>query len=352
MSGVREVPLGTLIKPAKVVKAGSGTYPILSMTMHQGLVDQNQKFKKTVASKDLSGYKVVKRGQLVVSFPIDEGVLDFQQLYDEAIVSPAYGIWDLIEGAEVDINYLGFMLRSERSLAYYRSKLQGSTARRRSLPRDVFLALPIELPDLEEQKRFVQEKELLSIIQEKRERQQALFEELSVSHYEQFFSEEENFEWVKLGDITDKIGSGATPKGGSKSYKPEGVALIRSMNVHDRKFVYDGLVFIDDDQASALSSVEVQENDILLNITGASVARVCRAPKDVLPARVNQHVAIVRLKPNTVDPELLERYLTLPSVKRQLLRIATSGGATREALTKSQIKNLIIPVITAEILKS
>lgn len=187
MSSVKEVPLGTLIKPAKVVKAGSGTYPILSMTMHQGLVDQNQKFKKTVASKDLSGYKVVRRGQLVVSFPIDEGVLDFQQLYDEAIVSPAYGIWDLIEGAEVDINYLGFMLRSERSLAYYRSKLQGSTARRRSLPRDVFLALPIELPDLEEQKRFVQEKELLSIIQEKREHQQELLVELELSIYDQLF---------------------------------------------------------------------------------------------------------------------------------------------------------------------
>ena len=31
-----------------------------------------------------------------------------------------------------------------------------------------------------------------------------------------------------------------------------------------------------------------------LNITGASVARCCIVPEDVLPARVNQHVSIIR----------------------------------------------------------
>lgn len=202
----------------------------------------------------------------------------------------------------------------------------------------------IPLPPLEEQKKIAAEFTLTRLISQKRERQQELFEELSVSHYERYFGQRENFEWVKLGDITSKIGSGATPKGGSQAYKSEGIALIRSMNVHDRRFVYDGLAFIDDEQAAALSNVEVQENDILLNITGASVARVCRVPADVLPARVNQHVAIIRLNPGTIEPELLERYLTLPSAKKQLLKIATSGGATREAITKSQIARFTVPL--------
>lgn len=203
----------------------------------------------------------------------------------------------------------------------------------------------IPFPPLEEQKRIAAEFTLTRLISQKRERQQALFEELSISYYEHHFSQRENFNWIKLGDITSKIGSGATPKGGSQAYKAEGIALIRSMNVHDRRFVYEGLAFIDDDQAAALSNVEVQENDVLLNITGASVARVCRVPADVLPARVNQHVAIIRLKPGTIEPELLERYLTLPSVKKQLLKIATSGGATREAITKKQIQEFITPAI-------
>lgn len=40
------VDLGTLIHQAKVVRCGEGNYPVLSMTMHDGLVFQNDKFKK------------------------------------------------------------------------------------------------------------------------------------------------------------------------------------------------------------------------------------------------------------------------------------------------------------------
>src|SRR5258706_16338327 len=98
----------------------------------------------------------------------------------------------------------------------------------------------------------------------------------------------------KLKDITSKIGSGATPKGGGNNYKAKGISLIRSQNVLDFKFSYDGLAFIDDEQADDLKNVIVKEDDVLLNITGDSVARVCKVPKEILPARVNQHVVIIR----------------------------------------------------------
>lgn len=245
-------------------------------------------------------------------------------------------------GSEVDKYFLFYYLRKPEMVALANKETTGA-----NLPRISPKALEnlrINLPDLQTQKKLAEQYRVQDLIQQKRERQQELFEELSVSHYERYFGQRENFDWVKLGDITSKIGSGATPKGGSQAYKSEGIALIRSMNVHDRRFVRDGLAFIDDDQAAALSNVEVQENDILLNITGASVARVCRVPANVLPARVNQHVAIIRLNPGTIEPELLERYLTLPSAKKQLLKIATSGGATREAITKSQIARFTVPL--------
>lgn len=101
---LQHVTLGQLIKPAKLYRAGSGIFPILSMTMHDGLVEQAKKFKKRVASSDTSQYKVVKSNQLVVGFPIDEGVLSFQYLFDEAIVSPAYDVWDLQNDEQVDID--------------------------------------------------------------------------------------------------------------------------------------------------------------------------------------------------------------------------------------------------------
>ena len=251
------------------------------------------------------------------------------------------GFKSLIPGDQILPKFLYYWLIDHKE--YLQSLGVGATFK--ELSKKTVENIKLDLPPLEEQAKQVEIRDLQSIIAQKRERQQELFEELSVTHHEQHFSQKDKFDWVKLKDVTSKIGSGATPKGGSQAYKPEGIALIRSMNVHDRKFVYDGLAFIDEKQAAALSSVEVKENDILLNITGASVARVCRVPEDVLPARVNQHVAIIRLKPDTIEPELLERYLTLPSIKKQLLKIATSGGATREAITKTSIQHLRVPIL-------
>ena len=102
---------------------------------------------------------------------------------------------------------------------------------------------------------------------------------------------------VQLGNVCAKIGSGATPRGGKEAYKGGATALIRSQNIYNEGFHRDGLVYIDDNQSSELRNVEVQPDDVLLNITGDSVARCCQVAADVLPARVNQHVAIIRPQP-------------------------------------------------------
>ncbi len=145
----------------------------------------------------------------------------------------------------------------------------------------------------------------------------------------------------KLKDICLKIGSGATPRGGKEAYCDEGISLIRSQNVLDFAFSHDGLAHINEKQAEKLSNVEVKSQDILLNITGDSVARACAVDVRVLPARVNQHVAIIR--PN--EDEVLSSYILfyLQMMKPYLLQIA-AGGATRNALTKGMIENLELEV--------
>ena len=154
---------------------------------------------------------------------------------------------------------------------------------------------------------------------------------------------ENNWPMVRLGDITTKIGSGATPRGGKNSYKEEGIALIRSLNVYDFEFDKNDLAFIDEQQASLLANVEVKQNDILLNITGASVARCCMVPDWVLPARVNQHVSIVRTDPLRANPNYVLYTLNSHRYKHHLLTLA-QGGATRQALTKGTISDFEIPI--------
>jgi type I restriction enzyme, S subunit len=110
---------------------------------------------------------------------------------------------------------------------------------------------------------------------------------------------------IRLGDVCLKIGSGATPRGGSEVYLDSGVSLIRSQNIYNEGFKRDGLVFINSRHAEELGNVVVQEGDVLLNITGDSVARSCQVPDQVLPARVNQHVAIIRPDAKLLDPAFL-----------------------------------------------
>lgn len=149
-------------------------------------------------------------------------------------------------------------------------------------------------------------------------------------------------EWkeVRLWDVCSKIGSGATPSGGKEAYKGGDYHLIRSQNVLDFAFSKDGLASINDEQANKLKNVEIIQGDVLLNITGDSVARCCIVPSEILPARVNQHVAIIRPRKEELDNHYLLYYLQ--HYKRQLLQIA-SAGATRNAITKAMIENLILP---------
>lgn len=153
-----------------------------------------------------------------------------------------------------------------------------------------------------------------------------------------------SFQKFRLGDICLKIGSGATPRGGKDAYQNFGeYSLVRSQNILDFTFSKSGLAFINEEQASKLNNVTLEDRDILLNITGDSVARVCQIPKQFLPARVNQHVAIIRPNPEILNPEFLKYYLLNPRFKEYMLMLSSSG-ATRNAITKGMIEEFEVEV--------
>ncbi len=158
-------------------------------------------------------------------------------------------------------------------------------------------------------------------------------------------------EWkkVKLGESCTKIGSGATPKGGSTVYTSNGTSFIRSQNVYNLRFDYNGLTHINDEAAEKLKGVSVIENDILLNITGDSVARTCIVPNTILPARVNQHVAIIRAKSELLNQKYLNYYLASPAMQAYMLSLAVGKGASRNAITKLMIENFEVPCPPIEV---
>ena len=194
----------------------------------------------------------------------------------------------------------------------------------------------IPLPPLDIQQKIVTEIEVLEAKEKK-----------AKEEVETLKSEASNLfvldgEMVKLQYITTKIGSGATPRGGESAYAQSGITLIRSMNVYDNEFYPKGLAFIDDEQARKLNNVTVEENDILFNITGASVCRCCIVENKYLPARVNQHVSIIRTNEKAL-PKFVQQLLISSKFKTELLELA-DNSSTREAITKQQLEDFKIPL--------
>jgi type I restriction enzyme, S subunit len=150
----------------------------------------------------------------------------------------------------------------------------------------------------------------------------------------------------RLGEFSLKIGSGATPAGGESSYLPRRLnwALVRSQNVFDRRFSEEGLAYISDEQATRLSGVQIQSRDILLNITrdGITFGRACEAPRNILPAVVNQHVSIIRVDPKVADPGFIQAYLNHPDVKHYIESF--NAGGSRRAITKGHIESFCVPL--------
>ena len=219
-----------------------------------------------------------------------------------------------------------------------------------------FLTIEIDLPSITRQREIVAEYETLTrririneqIIQHLESTAQALYRKMFVDGIDKE-NLPEGWRMGTLGEICSKIGSGSTPKGGKDCYTNSGISLIRSMNVFDFRFSYDELAHISDIQAASLDSVTIEEKDILFNITGASVARCCMVPNNVLPARVNQHVMIIRSEKDFMSYYLL---CTLCSneAKRSLLGMSQSGS-TREAITKGEIESFKIVIPSTELLK-
>src|SRR5689334_2488318 len=100
----------------------------------------------------------------------------------------------------------------------------------------------------------------------------------------------EDWETPTIGALACYVGSGITPTGGSSVYKRQGITFIRSQNVTFQGLRLDDVAYIDSRTHQRMQRSEVSVNDVLINITGASIGRCCRVPDGLGPANVNQHV--------------------------------------------------------------
>ena len=205
---------GDIMSPARVIRCSERKLPVLSITMRNGIVEQNERFNKSIASKDRSNYKVVKNGQLVIAFPIDEGLIYTQDIVSEGIMSPAYNVWDVNYNL-VDRRFLVAYFHSSYAFTYYKAKLKGTTQRRRSMDKSDLLSMPIPVPPLAEQERIVDELDLLSSIIEKKKAQLKELDQLAQSIFYDMFGDpitnEKGWKVKKLKEVCENCDSMRKP---------------------------------------------------------------------------------------------------------------------------------------------
>lgn len=321
------------------------------------LKDFNNNFKNALKYVDEKSYKFLSKSE------INEGDLFISNVGNPGI---CYLVPNL--GKPVTLGPNGIRLRVNKYgntlfIKYYLQSPQGKkeinaittgTAQLKFNKTD-FRNLIFPLPPLAEQARIVAKLDALFAQHEimkkaleripkllKDFRQQVLTQAVTGKLTEQWRKGKSLLEWKIdiIKNITSKLGSGSTPRGGSDTYLAEGIPLVRSMNIVFGGIKLHGLAFINESQAKALRNSEIQFEDILLNITGASIGRLCLADKIVTGGRVNQHVFIIRPWTEIVLPKYLESYLCSNLIQRFIEE--KKYGAGMEAISKNQIENFEI----------
>ena len=162
-----------------------------------------------------------------------------------------------------------------------------------------------------------------------------------VTDEEKLFELPVGWEWVRLSALLQKIGAGSTPRGGREVYVSSGVKFLRSQNVWDDGLRLDGVAFIKPETHAKMASTVVAANDLLFNITGASIGRCAVVPSDFDEANVSQHVTIIR----TVLPGLnafLHKVLVSRHVQQTVMDVQV--GVSREGLSIAKLSQFLIPV--------
>jgi type I restriction enzyme S subunit len=323
----------------------------LSVNLSQGIcnlkyfqdprqVAENSKNDKIVRKGNFAYNRATTRNGEKISIAYREG--------EDCTVSSSYLTFKIIDEEQLNPYYLMMWFKRPEFDRYARFKSHGSAHEYFEWDEMCDVMLPV--PPIEEQRRVVAEYQAIEQRIENNRQLIAKLEQTAQAIYRKMFVDDIDPENLPagwhigtIGEFCSKIGSGATPSGGKQSYKKTGISLIRSMNVYDLRFTDNDLAKIDDCQALKLSNVIVEPEDVLFNITGVSVARCCKVIKKVLPARVNQHVMILRTI-NKNNSEYLLLTLNHPDNKMKLLSIS-EGASTREAITKSDVEHfaLLIP---------
>lgn len=322
-------------------RSETGEEELLSVSHYTGVTKKRDSLENEddfiSNAKTLVGYKKVAVNDLVSNIMLAwNGSLGISKY--EGITSPAYCVYRI--NGENNPHYYGYLFSTAIMKAEFRKKSFGIIDSRLRLYSDKFFSIPVAVPPKDEQDQIVnyikaKSKKIKHFIQKKQAFIELLNEQRQAVINHKLIIEDRK---VKIKYCVTKIGAGVTPTGGATVYKNSGVIFLRSQNIHNDGLRLDDVAFITEDIHNSMNGSQVKKDDVLINITGASIGRTYVFELDE-EANVNQHVCILRPIKDKILPKFLMLQLQSDMIQNQ---IKTIEGASREGLTNSTLKNYYI----------
>lgn len=335
--------LGEIITEYKETVDSECTLPILTSSKTEGVILQEEHFGRK-QQHDITGYNILPRNYCTYRNRSDgvDFTFNINKCCDKGIISKFYPVFS---GKNSDVFFLSLVLNNSdgvvREIAYTCTGTGQKVLSFLDLQK-----MKVRVPSYDEQKEiaayFENLDHLITLHQRKCEQTKTLKKYMLQKMFPQegqkvpeirFEGFTGDWEQRKLDDVTVKIGSGKTPSGGENAYVDAGIPLIRSQNVNDNKVDFEDIVYIDESTDKLMMNSRVFANDVLLNITGASIGRSA-VYKGLDEANVNQHVCIIR-PIEGYHPDFIQLNLASDRGQKQIKSSQAGGG--REGLNFQQI---------------
>lgn len=364
-------PLGDLTEPVTERVGDSECIPF-TVTTGEGLVSQEDKYGRTIAGKSLKNYYRLQTDDFAFNksatklYP--QGyIARFQGNERAAVPNSIFTCFRIADEDVVDAAYLDYLFQGNLHGRWLKDYITvGARAHGAlNISDDDLFALPVPLPAgdemLAEQQRIAdclgsldelitaEGRKLEALRDHKKGLMQQLFPREGETQPRLRFPEfQDTGEWqdTALGPLTRKVGSGITPKGGSKNYKESGRPFIRSQNVGWGHLILDDVAHIDEETHASFDGTEIEPDDVLINISGASIGRCAVADERIVGGNVNQHVCIIRTDRETLQPFFLSQYLLSESGQAQIDQC--QAGGNRQGLNFGQIRSFTMPLAPLE----
>ena len=342
-------PLSAFIREYSARNKNEACSAVYSVTNSHGFMPSTEYFSKEVFSKDLSTYKIVKKGMIAYNpSRINVGSVAVQRTAEQVIVSPLYVVFEVNE-KELLPEYVSYFLHSDIGLAQIAMNTSGSV--RDSLKFNALQKIEINVYSVEEQRRVVDKLQRLEAIILKKRKVLEKFEDLVKSQFIEMFGDPNlnskslpTNAMTEVCDIIDGDRGVNYPK--QEEFTSDGYCLFLSAkNVTKEGFLFEECIFISKEKDHILRNGKLTRGDVVLTTRG-TIGNLAFYT-DCVPyqnVRINSGMVILRMRSTILNEQFfIQQFrLQLDEIKRKI----ASGSAQPQLpiSTMKKIKMLLPPI--------